>query len=102
MEQLKASEQFAQDYLLVINNDQEAYTEAQDLARQYNKDKWLLGERLKEDFEDFICNTADLIEESNHSQTGANLIRQILLGFGGDTFTAIAGEIIADLNESEA
>lgn len=96
---LSASEQFKQDYLLVINNDQEAYTEARDLAREYNLDKWLLGERLRHDFEDFICNTADLIEENNQSQTGANLIRQMLLGFGEMTFTLIAHEIIADLKE---
>jgi hypothetical protein len=100
MEQLTAREQFAQDYLLVINNDQEAYTEAHDLAHEYNLDKWLLGEEIKRQFEDFICESADLIEQ-HLSTTGANLIRQMLIGFGNDTFTAIAGEIIADIKESE-
>lgn len=99
MEQLTASAQFAQDYLLVINNDQEGYLAARDLAQEYNKDKWLLGERLRDDFETFICDVADTIEEKSSEQLGANLIRQMLIGFGADTFTAIAGEIIADLEE---
>ena len=94
-----ARDQFVQDYTLVIDNDQDAYTEAIDTVKAFGTgNKYDIANALREQFEDYISQVADREAELGNS-TGALLISQMLIGWNS-AFEDIAQHYIETVKES--
>jgi hypothetical protein len=101
----EASEQFVDDYLMVSQNCQEEYYEHMGLVSSYGVAK--AGEIMRGQFEEWISNLANQ-EEERGNEYGSLLIRQLLIGWGADSFYKIAerfeneaDDISASLNSKE-
>jgi hypothetical protein len=101
----EASEQFVEDYLMVSQNCQEEYYEHMGLVSSYGVAK--AGEIMRGQFEEWISNLANQ-EEERGNEYGSLLIRQLLIGWGADSFYKIAerfeneaDDISASLNSKE-
>jgi hypothetical protein len=82
-----AREQFVEDYTLVIDNTATAYFFHLAAARKmYVAD---LADKLREDFEISISLAIDLTRKAGH-ETVADLISQMLIGYGSAPFDDIA------------
>jgi predicted nucleic acid-binding OB-fold protein len=88
------SEQFAIDYLLVVENDREAWDEVTQEARRVDYNMPQLSDSIREQFEQLA---SQVIENSEEELTefGTNVLRQILLCLGSSPFDLIAREVIA-------
>jgi hypothetical protein len=93
MEQPTARGQFVADYTLITDNDQEAYREALDIAREASGSVVKASEKFKEQFEDYISQVVEREREQGNT-TGADLISQMLIGFGSGAFDDIARHYI--------
>jgi hypothetical protein len=82
-----ARDQFVNDFLLVVENDQNKYNEYKALVR----DEGLVraGERIQNDFEGWIDSLAT-IELMGKNEVGSLLLRQLLSNWGFDAFYSIA------------
>jgi hypothetical protein len=84
-----ASQQFAEDYLLVMMNDQASYNVLMMWAD--GRDAYDLAEIIREDYEERID------AEIGTKDTATNLLmRQLLLGWGIEPFIYIARSIKED------
>ena len=90
---MMAYEQFVDDYLLVVENDQDAWTDLMITARQYEHNKILLSEELRDQWDDFIEQVATLVETKYVGVAGL-MLRQIAGGWGSAPFDLIAKRII--------
>lgn len=86
-------EGFVEDYTLVIDNDEEAYRQALDIAREAEGNIAKASQRFRDEFEDYISKIIDFERELGH-ETGALLLSQLLMGWGSDTFDSIAKHYI--------
>lgn len=86
-------EGFVEDYTLVIDNDQDGYREALEIAREAGGNVSKASEKFREQFEDYISKIIDFEREIGH-ETGALLLSQLLLNWGSDTFDSIARHYI--------
>jgi hypothetical protein len=98
-----ARQQFVTDYLLVTDNNESAYTIHMRLAEDKSVSK--MADKLKADYENAIGAT---IENLRNMQGGhprgnitADLMSQLLLGWGTDVFDDIARHYIGLKTESE-
>jgi hypothetical protein len=85
-----ASQQFADDYLLVMMNDQDAYNEIMSQSKEletYQLAEWLLDEY--EIAMDQVTRSAS----EKVSEIASLLANQLLLGWGIEPFMIIAREI---------
>lgn len=80
-------EQFIEDYTLVIDNEETAYLQHINLAK--TRDVGAVAEQLQEDFEWLVSQIVDLAR-ANKMSNGADLIAQMLVGYGYHTFHKIA------------
>jgi capsule polysaccharide export protein KpsE/RkpR len=82
-----ARDQFVNDFLLVVENDEKTYNEYKALV----KDEGLVraGERIQNDFEGWIDSLAT-IELMSKNEVGSLLLRQLLSNWGFDAFYSIA------------
>jgi hypothetical protein len=85
--QTQAQAQFVEDFLLVSENTLEAYTEYTALVK--SKGVLKASEMIQEQFENWISQLADQ-EEERGNEYGSLLIRQLLIGWGSDSFYKIA------------
>jgi hypothetical protein len=85
--QTQAQSQFVEDFLLVSENDYETYKNYTELVRKEGILK--TSEKIQEQFENWICQIADQEEEKQNAY-GALLLRQLLIGWGSDSFYKIA------------
>lgn len=89
-QQPTASEQFAQDYQLVTDNNYNAYKAINTLLDQQGAHNvaWF-SELLRERFENAIC---EVVERERHrgNEYTADLIAQMLIGYGSTAFDEIA------------
>ena len=93
MEQPTASAQFAHDFIMVTDNNGEAYRDALDTAREQGGNVPRTSDKLREQFEDYISEVVKREQElGNH--LGADLIAELLLGFGSSPFDTIAKHYI--------
>lgn len=95
-EQQEASarrEGFVEDYTLVIDNDQEGYREALDIARGFGGSVAKASDKYREQFEEAISQVVER-ERENGNELIADLISQLLIGWGSDTFDSIARHYI--------
>jgi hypothetical protein len=86
-------EGFVEDYTLVIDNNQEGYREALDIARAANGSVVKASETMREGFESYISQVVEREREEGNA-IGADLIAQLLIGWGSDTFDSIARHYI--------
>jgi hypothetical protein len=89
-----AREQFVSDYLLVIDNDHEAYSEVMELVAKHEGKVPAISDQLREEFEEYISQVAER-EREDGRQVGGDLISQLLIGFGSDVFDDIARHFVA-------
>jgi bisphosphoglycerate-dependent phosphoglycerate mutase len=89
------AEQFAQDFLLVMMNDYEAYTE---LMTDTKKSESMveLSEKLREEYETLTAQIVELVEE-RVSPIASLLIAQLLQGQGSLPFDLIAKQLREDV-----
>lgn len=90
------AEQFAQDFLLVMLNDYEAYTE---LMTDTKKSESMveLSEKLREEYETLTAQIVELVEDKV-SPIASLLIAQLLQGQGSLPFDLIAKQLKEDAN----
>lgn len=82
-----ARDLFVNDYTLVVDNCAEGYFGHIYTARQMSTAT--LAEKLRDDFESLISLVADAAREKGLT-VGADLVTQMLIGYGVDTFHDIA------------
>ena len=85
--QTQAQAQFIEDFLLVSENTLETYTEYTSLVKSEGVLK--ASEIIQEQFENWISQLADQ-EEERGNEYGSLLIKQLLIGWGSDSFYKIA------------
>jgi CRISPR/Cas system-associated exonuclease Cas4 (RecB family) len=90
------AEQFAQDFLLVMMNDYEAYTELMDDTKK-SESMVELSENLREEYETLTAQIVELVEEKV-SPIASLLIAQLLQGQGSLPFDLIAKQLKEDAN----
>lgn len=88
-----ARDQFAHDFLMVTDNDQEAYREALEIAQEASGSVAKASEKFREQFEEYISQVVEREREEGNN-IGADLIAELLIGFGSDTFDIIARHYI--------
>jgi hypothetical protein len=82
-----AQEQFVEDFLLVSENDRDIYTEYTSLVEREGVLR--ASEVIQEQFENWISQLADQ-EEERGNEYGSLLLKQLLIGWGSDSFYKIA------------
>jgi hypothetical protein len=89
------AEQFAQDFLLVMLNDYDAYSE---LMTDTKKSESMveLSEKLREEYETLTAQIVELVEEKV-SPIASLLIAQLLQGQGSLPFDLIAKQLREDV-----
>lgn len=87
MPEPKAREQFVRDFLMVAENDQNAYNAYRNLVAE--KGTARAGVEIQEKFEIWISRLAT-DEEERGNEFGSLLLRQLLIGWGADAFYQIA------------
>jgi len=93
-----ARQQFVEDYTLVADNNYRIYTSIHHLMNQgWVTTSWL-SERLREGFENRIGEVVERERKSGNEYT-ADLIAQLLLGWGSSVFDDIARHYIAQADE---
>jgi hypothetical protein len=85
--QTQAQAQFVEDFLLVSENTLETYTEYTALVK--SKGVLKASEKIQEQFENWITQLADQ-EEAKGNEYGSLLLKQLLIGWGSDSFYKIA------------
>lgn len=88
-----ARAQFTADYTMAIDNDQEAYREALDIAREAGGSVPKASDKLREDFETYISQVVERERELGN-EPEASLISELLIGWGSDPFDDIARHYI--------
>jgi hypothetical protein len=93
-------QQFVEDYTLVTDNDFKAYTAHMNLTNQQGVNVPELSEQLRESFENRIL---EIVERERRCGNGytADLISQMLIGYGSAPFDDLARHYIGIKTESE-
>lgn len=89
------AEQFAQDFLLVMMNDYEAYSELMDDTRK-SESMVELSEKLREEYETLTAQIVELVEDKV-SPIASLLMAQLLQGQGSLPFDLIAKQLREDI-----
>jgi hypothetical protein len=82
-----AQEQFIEDFLLVSENDYDTYLDLTSTVKSEGVLK--TSEKIQEQFENWISQIADQ-EEEKGNEYGSLLLKQLLIGWGSDSFYKIA------------
>ena len=90
------TEQFAQDYLLVIENDYEAYTELMQKVKDSDSIAQL-SDTLREEYENLIAQVVEVVEDKV-SPIASLLVAQLLQGQGSTPFDLIAKQLREEAN----
>lgn len=90
------AEQFAQDFLLVMLNDYDAYSELMDDTKK-SESMVELSDKLREEYETLTAQIVELVEEKV-SPIASLLIAQLLQGQGSLPFDLIAKQLREDAN----
>lgn len=90
------AEQFAQDFLLVMLNDYDAYSELMDDTKK-SESMVELSDKLREEYETLTAQIVELVEEEV-SPIASLLIAQLLQGHGSLPFDLIAKQLKEDAN----
>jgi hypothetical protein len=82
-----AQEKFIEDFLLVSENDYDTYLDLTSTVKSEGVLK--TSEKIQEQFENWISQIADQ-EEEKGNEYGSLLLKQLLIGWGSDSFYKIA------------
>jgi len=93
------AEQFANDWLLVIENDRESWTQLVDDVKSMGCDLIATTAYLREEWDVLVDQMASAVEDKV-SEIGALLLRQMLVT-GDYPFQIIANHVISSIKESE-
>jgi hypothetical protein len=85
--QTQAQAQFVEDFLLVSENDYDTYLDLTSTVKSEGVLK--TSEKIQEQFENWISQIADQ-EEEKGNEYGSLLLKQLLIGWGSDSFYKIA------------
>jgi hypothetical protein len=88
-----AREQFVSDYLLVVDNDRDAYSEIMELVEKHEGSVPAISDQMREEFEEYISQVVEREREDGRI-VGSLLISQLLIGFGSDVFDDIARHFV--------
>lgn len=84
------AEQFADDYVLVIDNNQEAYNEARECASNHTH-LHEVSDCMREQYEEAIASALDVLYKADGVEcVTVDLMAQILQGWGTAPFDRIA------------
>ena len=83
----QAQEQFVWDFLLVSENDYDTYMDYTSLVKSEGVAK--SAEIIQEQFENWVSELAEQEEERGNAY-GSLLLKQLLIGWGSDSFYKIA------------
>jgi hypothetical protein len=90
-----AREQFVSDYTLVIDNDREAYFETIDLVRAKKESVPAISDTMREAYEEQIAKALLVLRQSEEVEPiTADIMHEMLLGWGSDVFDDIARHYI--------
>lgn len=84
-----ASEQFVNDYLLVIENDREGWDDLIQMVRTCQGDVSAVSEIIRYDYETMVTNVISQVED-DLTEAAVNLLKQLLFGWGMREFDTIA------------
>ena len=90
------AEQFAQDFLLVMLNDYEAYSELMNDTKS-SETMVELSDKLREEYETLTAQVVELVEDSI-SPIASLLVAQLLQGQGSLPFDLIAKQLREEAN----
>lgn len=91
------AEQFAEDFLLVMMNDYDAYSELMNDTKS-SESIVELSDKLREEYETLIEQVVELVEDKV-SPIASLLIAQLLQGQGSLPFDLIAKQLREDVNQ---
>ena len=97
---MNAQEQFANDWLLVIENDRDSWTQLLDDVKEMGCDVIATTAYLREEWDVLVDQMADAVEDKV-SEIASLLLRQMLVT-GDYPFQLIANHVISTIKESEA
>jgi len=95
------AEAFANDWLLVIENDQDSWNQLVDDVKKLNYDPIATTAYLREEWDVLVDQMAGAVEDKV-SDIGALLLRQMLAGYGDHAHQLIANHVISSIKETEA
>ena len=85
--QAQAQAQFIEDFLLISENDYKTYLDLTSTVKRVGVLN--TSEKIQAQFENWVSQLADQEEEKKNAY-GALLLRQLLIGWGSDSFYKIA------------
>lgn len=97
---MNVQEQFANDWLLVIENDRDSWTQLLDDVKEMGCDAIATTAYLREEWDVLVDQMADAVEDKV-SEIASLLLRQMLVT-GDYPFQIIANHVISTIKESEA
>jgi hypothetical protein len=83
------NQQFVDDYLMVVENDQEAWDDLIQMTRVYKGSVASISDVIKYDYETMVSTVIGTVKDELPS-AAVNLLAQLLLGWGASEFDAIA------------
>lgn len=95
-----AREQFVSDYLLVMDNNFMAYRLAMQMVEENDKSISKISDTLREQYENAISRVIE--RERKENETTADLLAELLLGWGSAPFDDIARHYVQLKTEAEA
>lgn len=97
-----AVDQFVEDYLIVMDNDVEAYKGLIATAKEHKNDVWGLSQHLRNEWEEYVDQVAELATQKWGWDAPATLIiRQMLNGWGDNPWHLIAVNYLNKVKELE-
>jgi len=87
------NQQFVDDYLLVVENDREAWDDIIQMARAENYNMPAISDIIKEGYETMVSDVIGSVREEL-PEAAVNLLSQMLFGWGLAEFDAIARRVI--------
>lgn len=94
------AQQFANDWLLVIENDQECWNKLIENTKDADCDPVRMTAILRDEWDTLVDQMAEVVEDKV-SEIGALLLRQMLV-MGDYPFQLIANQVISSIKETEA
>lgn len=95
-----AREQFVNDFTIVVDNNAEAYFETIDLVRAERENVPAISDTMREAFEEQVSKALLVLRQSEEVEpVTADLMHELLLGWGSDVFDDIARHYIGKDSE---
>lgn len=94
-----SSQQFVDDYMIVIENDQDAWEYHKSVVND-SDNVFAVADVLRDGFEEYVSQVLDKIDPS-HNAWQANVMRQMLLGWGMVPYENLAREVTARIEEGK-